>query len=86
MSLKDFSCFTIRCEKCCNLRIVQCFDLKFESSLTYIFTSQELYQEDSPIADFYPRTFKTDLNGKKQEWEAVVLISFINEVKCKEVK
>ncbi|XP_063677642.1 5'-3' exoribonuclease 1-like isoform X2 [Bolinopsis microptera] len=40
---------------------------------------QELYREDSPIADFYPRTFKTDLNGKKQEWEAVVLISFINE-------
>ncbi|KAL5252458.1 hypothetical protein ACHWQZ_G015286 [Mnemiopsis leidyi] len=45
---------------------------------------QELYREDSPIADFYPRTFKTDLNGKKQEWEAVVLISFIDEVRLVE--
>nr|XP_060623773.1 5'-3' exoribonuclease 1 isoform X1 [Anolis sagrei ordinatus] len=35
--------------------------------------------EDSPIIDYYPTEFKTDLNGKQQEWEAVVLIPFIDE-------
>jgi 5'-3' exoribonuclease 1 len=33
----------------------------------------------SPVIDFYPQNFDTDLNGKKQEWEAVVLIPFIEE-------
>ena len=33
---------------------------------------------DSPIAEFYPRTFKTDLNGKRNDWESVVLIPFID--------
>lgn len=36
--------------------------------------------EDSPIIEYYPPDFKTDLNGKQQEWEAVVLIPFIEEV------
>ncbi|XP_076986423.1 5'-3' exoribonuclease 1 isoform X2 [Tamandua tetradactyla] len=35
--------------------------------------------EDSPIIEYYPLDFKTDLNGKQQEWEAVVLIPFIDE-------
>ncbi|XP_028906650.1 5'-3' exoribonuclease 1 isoform X2 [Ornithorhynchus anatinus] len=35
--------------------------------------------EDSPIIEYYPTDFKTDLNGKQQEWEAVVLIPFIDE-------
>ena len=34
--------------------------------------------ESSPVKDSYP--FETDLNGKMQEWEAVVLIPFIDEV------
>ena len=34
----------------------------------------------SPIIDFYPVDFQSDLNGKQQEWEAVVLIPFIDEV------
>ena len=34
----------------------------------------------SPIIDFYPPDFRTDLNGKQHEWEAVVLIPFIDEV------
>lgn len=34
---------------------------------------------DSPILDFYPLTFETDLNGKKADWEALVLIPFIDE-------
>lgn len=36
--------------------------------------------ESSPIIEYYPVNFKTDLNGKQQEWEAVVLIPFIDEV------
>lgn len=34
----------------------------------------------SKIIDYYPNNFETDKNGKKQEWEAVVLIPFIDEV------
>ncbi|XP_026681598.1 5'-3' exoribonuclease 1 isoform X1 [Diaphorina citri] len=37
--------------------------------------------ENSPILEYYPEEFATDLNGKKQDWEAVVLIPFIDEVK-----
>ncbi|KAG7212279.1 hypothetical protein KM043_012607 [Ampulex compressa] len=38
-----------------------------------------LTEEESPIIDYYPAEFKTDLNGKKQDWEAVILIPFIDE-------
>ncbi|XP_077287870.1 5'-3' exoribonuclease pacman [Arctopsyche grandis] len=34
---------------------------------------------DSPIYHYYPTEFETDLNGKIQQWEAVVLIPFIVE-------
>lgn len=33
----------------------------------------------SPIIDFYPANFAQDLNGKKQDWEAIVKIPFIDE-------
>eukprot|EP01103_Thecamoeba_quadrilineata_P015656 TRINITY_DN5010_c0_g5_i2.p1 TRINITY_DN5010_c0_g5~~TRINITY_DN5010_c0_g5_i2.p1 ORF type:complete len:1677 (+),score=317.46 TRINITY_DN5010_c0_g5_i2:59-5089(+) len=36
-------------------------------------------EKSSPIADFYPPSFTVDLNGKKNAWEAVALIPFINE-------
>ncbi|KAH9508699.1 5'-3' exoribonuclease 1 [Bulinus truncatus] len=36
-------------------------------------------EESSQILDFYPVNFETDLNGKQQDWEAVVLIPFIEE-------
>lgn len=36
-------------------------------------------QATSKVIDYYPIDFETDLNGKKQEWEAVVLIPFIDE-------
>lgn len=40
-----------------------------------------MLNQESPIIDFYPTHFETDLNGKVQEWEAVVLIPFIDEVR-----
>lgn len=33
----------------------------------------------SELIEYYPTDFETDLNGKKNEWEAVVLIPFIEE-------
>ncbi|KAI0950824.1 hypothetical protein AcW1_008023 [Taiwanofungus camphoratus] len=38
-----------------------------------------MYDPNSPILDFYPQEFEQDLNGKKQDWEAVVKIPFIDE-------
>ena len=38
-----------------------------------------MFDANSPILDFYPLEFEQDLNGKKQEWEAVVKIPFIDE-------
>ncbi|CAG8440611.1 11936_t:CDS:10 [Diversispora eburnea] len=34
---------------------------------------------NSPIIDFYPTEFDLDMNGKKQDWEAVVNIPFIDQ-------
>lgn len=38
-----------------------------------------MYEETSPIIDFYPPNFELDMNGKKQDWEAVVKIPFIDQ-------
>ena len=37
----------------------------------------------SAVIDFYPVEFEQDLNGKQQDWEAVVLIPFIDEVRSR---
>ena len=39
-----------------------------------------MVNDSSPVKDYYPIDFDTDLNGKLQDWEAVVLIPFIDEV------
>ena len=35
--------------------------------------------QNSELIEYYPTEFLTDLNGKKQEWDAVVLIPLIDE-------
>lgn len=46
----------------------------------FVWLQKLMTQDISPVIDFYPVDFQTDLNGKQQEWEAVVLIPFIDEV------
>jgi len=41
-------------------------------------------EDNSPILEYYPKKFELDLNGKRQDWEAVVLIPFIDESKLLE--
>jgi 5'-3' exoribonuclease 1 len=38
-----------------------------------------MVDDASPIIDFYPKNFELDMNGKKQDWEAVVKIPFIDQ-------
>lgn len=33
----------------------------------------------SPIIDFYPENFRIDLEGKRSDWEGIVLVPFIEE-------
>ena len=36
---------------------------------------------NSPIHDFYPTDFRVDMEGKRNDWEGVVLIPFIDEAR-----
>ena len=38
-----------------------------------------ILNQTSPIIDHYPEDLDSDLNGKQRDWEAVVLIPFIDE-------
>lgn len=41
----------------------------------------------SPVVDFYPVDFTVDMNGKQHDWEAVVVVPFIDEKRLlREVK
>ncbi|OMJ19154.1 5'-3' exoribonuclease 1 [Smittium culicis] len=39
---------------------------------------QLMHDKNSPIYDLFPATFEIDLNGKKNDWEAISLIDFID--------
>lgn len=38
---------------------------------------------ESPIIDFYPEDFQVDLNGKKQSWQGVALLPFVDAKRLK---
>ncbi|GLI61583.1 hypothetical protein VaNZ11_003999 [Volvox africanus] len=38
----------------------------------------------SPIIDFYPASFQVDMEGKRADWEGVVLVPFVDEVRLLE--
>jgi 5'-3' exoribonuclease 1 len=46
-----------------SLYLISYFDIIF---------SQDLYDPNPLIIDFYPLDFELDLNGKQQDWEAIV--------------
>ncbi len=45
---------------------------------------QKLTFSDSPIADFYPEKVELDFEGKRQEYEAGVLVSFVDISRLKD--
>lgn len=53
----------------------------WSSSVSDMLTSSQdlMFDANSPILDFYPLEFEQDLNGKKQDWEAIVKIPFIDQ-------
>lgn len=52
------------------------------SNKNYAVLSQALMTESrSPIVDFYPTEFRVDQEGKRNEWEGVVLVPFIDEAR-----
>jgi 5'-3' exoribonuclease 2 len=40
-----------------------------------------MIEKDSPISDFYPENFQIDMNGKRNIWEGIVLLPFIEQEK-----
>ncbi len=41
-------------------------------------------EDESPIIDFYPKTFEIDYDGKRQEYEGTVILPFVDVERLKE--
>lgn len=66
-------------EPCCFLQLLAVLPTASKELLPKCYHDL-MTAENSLISKYYPEDFQTDLNGKKQEWEAVVLVPFIDEV------
>jgi hypothetical protein len=53
----------------------------FSSAGGFLPPSYEMIMSDpeSPMVDYYPQDFEVDANGKRNAWECIVRIPFINE-------
>lgn len=40
----------------------------------------------SPIVDFYPTDFRVDQEGKRNDWEGIVIVPFIDEARLLQVR
>lgn len=49
--------------------------------LTLLYLQWLMTDANSPIADFYPTQFRVDMEGKRNDWEGVVLVPFIEEAR-----
>ena len=45
-----------------------------------------MLQPSSPIYHFYPLNFSLDSEGKRQDWEAVVVLEFVDEKLLKQAE
>lgn len=43
-----------------------------------------MLEDCSPLAYWYPKEFEIDMDGKRNEWEGIVLVPFIDEVVLRE--
>lgn len=48
---------------------------------TWLLLQWLMTDANSPIHDFYPTDFRVDLEGKRNDWEGVVLIPFIDQAR-----
>ena len=87
------NCLLLQCKYvCCILRVASCWTQSHQKCkeagrkqqggcllLQWLMTDA-----NSPIHDFYPTDFKVDMEGKRNDWEGVVLIPFIDEARLLE--
>ena len=59
------------------MKIIDFFLIKWEIKIKNT-------KKDSAIIDFYPEDFQIDLNGKKQAWQGVALLPFVDEQRLKD--
>ena len=54
--------------------------------LSFVCCVQPLMKDSrSPIIGFYPTDFRVDQEGKRNDWEGIVLVPFIDEARLLQV-